>query len=615
MAELRYDYDEAETIYLDTLKNYVQYSMVEMTGENEFMLNPGELPSEAPFQNPSAWYPATEISPNESTDPADTLFLLGVRLEPLPENGEEVEVPVALVLLTLDLARIWERIALFYERMDRLGEAYDACRMVLFMYDYMEIDTGIASILEAMRRMAPQFSDEEAQVIIEEQERELDRARVNNHRILEITILQNLAQSYLERGRIREAKDFYQALSEHARELQFTRLSQQAEYGLARADLLNDDLNSSVDRLIELLEQDKLDLGLYADIMALLSRIEFTRGNRPAAVQYALQAHKTYLLLQSPYQSLDMEQLLASIALDGRDYEYAVQQLESARERAQALGIPSVLADVLSDLANAYLSAGLESEALDAADQAYQVACKITLSTPAAETLTTVGRILAELRKFELAPEAYHQALVVYDSIGNRYGQIRVHTGLAWMYYLMDQPEMQIQEARKAWELAQDLKDPIFSRSLRMGLANALSDNELHEEAISHFEAILSEAPNDAITLVNFGWVLFQAGQYDRSLEKSQRALDVDESQEMAIRNLGHAYLAKRMPDQAEREYRRAIRDRKGGEHFYETIRVIKKLLAEKPNLPRGEELLALFETEQARLDAEKDVEKEQDES
>jgi tetratricopeptide (TPR) repeat protein len=364
---------------------------------------------------------------------------------------------------------------------------------------------------------------------------------------------------------------------------------------------------------MQLLEQDNLDLALYADIIALLSRIEFSRGNRQAAYEYASQAHQTYQVLQSPYQRLDMEQLIAAIAIDGRDYEYAVQQLEGARQQAQTLGIPSVLADILSDLANAYLSAGQENEAIEAADQAYQVASKGALSTSTAETLITIGYILAELREFDRALDAYQQALVIYDSIGDRYGQISVHNGLNWMYYLMDQPQNQIQTARKAWELAQELNDPSYSRSLRMGLANALSDNGFHEEAISHFEKILSETPNDALAHGNFGWALYQAEQYDRSIEESQRALEIDDTQNMAIRNLGHAYLAKRMPDQAEREYRRAIQERKGGEHFIETIRFIKKLLAEKPNLPRGEEMLALFEEEQARLDAEKEKEEDQD--
>jgi hypothetical protein len=63
---------------------------------------------------------------------------------------------------------------------------------------------------------------------------------------------------------------------------------------------------------------------------------------------------------------------------------------------------------------------------------------------------------------------------------------------------------------------------------------------------------------------------------------RSYRALDVDPAQTWTIRNLGHAYLAKGLPDDAEREYRRAIQDRKGGENFIETIRILKRILSQK---------------------------------
>ena len=125
------------------------------------------------------------------------------------------------------------------------------------------------------------------------------------------------------------------------------------------------------------------------------------------------------------------------------------------------------------------------------------------------------------------------------------------------MYYYMEQPEEQIKAVRQAWDLAKDYGDPVIARDVRMELALALGDNAVYAEAIQHFEAIMSETPNDALAMLNFGWVLFQAGEYDRSLEQSRRALEIDATQTMAIRNLGHAYLAKKLPADAEREYRR----------------------------------------------------------
>ena len=61
----------------------------------------------------------------------------------------------------------------------------------------------------------------------------------------------------------------------------------------------------------------------------------------------------------------------------------------------------------------------------------------------------------------------------------------------------------------------------------------------------------------------------------------------------------------KGLPDDAEREYRRLIKVRKGGEDFAQVIREVKDLLSRKPDLPRGREMLQLFEEEQRKLEAE----------
>jgi hypothetical protein len=64
-------------------------------------------------------------------------------------------------------------------------------------------------------------------------------------------------------------------------------------------------------------------------------------------------------------------------------------------------------------------------------------------------------------------------------------------------------------------------------------------------------------------------------------------------------------HLAKGLPDDAEREYRRAIQDRKGAENFIETIRILKRILSQKSEVSRGREMLQLLEEEQRKLEAE----------
>jgi tetratricopeptide (TPR) repeat protein len=373
---------------------------------------------------------------------------------------------------------------------------------------------------------------------------------------------------------------------------------------LARLDWIRERYVEAVDRLQQLLAQPDLDQQIYADVLAMLARIELAQGHRAPAARYAQEASRRYMILNSPYQELDMEQVLAGIEIQEREYERAVRREEAAYEQAQKLGVTSVIASTLSSLANAYLQAGNHEKALEAANQAYQIASQLRHSAPSADSLIAVGDITAELQKFDLSKDAYLQAGKAYESIGNVYGRYNVQRGLGWLYHLMEKVEEQVEATRQALVFATEYDDPGIIRDARVALAAALSDNHSYEEAIQHMEAIVHETPMDSLAWWNFGWILWQAGDYDRSLEASRRSLEIKPNENIVIRNIGHAYLAKGMPDEAEREYRRAIQERKGGENFIETISSIKELIAVKPDTPRVQEMLQLFIEEQKRLDA-----------
>jgi tetratricopeptide (TPR) repeat protein len=162
--------------------------------------------------------------------------------------------------------------------------------------------------------------------------------------------------------------------------------------------------------------------------------------------------------------------------------------------------------------------------------------------------------------------------------------------------------------ARLAWKMTSELADQAEIRARRIEFALALTNCGFHSEAVQHMEAVVAETPFDAGAICLLGHVLYEAGDYDRSLEASSRALAVNPAENVAIRNLGNAHLAKGLPDDAEREYRRAIQNRKCGENFIETIQTVKRLLSQKPDLPRGREILHLLEDEQRKLEAEKNL-------
>ena len=618
-AEAHNSYEEAENSYRQALHIYVPQLTMKVSEEGRLAMSPGTLPPDTPVTIPQAWHPIDRIEPVAGPEGSEVLYLFGIETapfetdsakpeEPSPEREEgETSLELIPALITSALASIWMSFAGLYGRTDRLRESEACCRLALAMYGALEIDLGVARALDLLRRIVTQVSDTEAGAILAAQEKELERARTSGHRRLEIAILNDLAQSYLERSTVDKAEALYFELSRHAAELEDPSLRIQADIGLARIEWFRDKPDAAVTKLEKLLQGGLQDLQLQTDVLLMLARIEWNRGRRDAAVKYADAARRGYASLNSPLQQLEAERLLASIAIDQRDYNEAVRKLESALQLVKSVGIASLITSVLCDLANAYLQAGARQQAQAAASHAVSVASDIDLPSTAAEALMTIGRVGSELRNFKLSETAYQQAKDAYQSIGNVYGQIAALSGLAWLYNLSEQRDAQLSAARSAWDMATGLGDPMEARQTRIDLAAALGDCGLHADAIHHMEAVVAEAPSDAVAIGTLGWLLYQARDYDRSLKESRRALEVDPAQTWTIRNLGHAYLAKGLREDAEREYRRAIEERKGGENFVETIKVVKRLLSEVQAVPGGHELLQLLEEEQRKLEVEEE--------
>jgi tetratricopeptide (TPR) repeat protein len=126
---------------------------------------------------------------------------------------EPPDFEVALVRPTERLAGIWMSFAGLYARTDRLREAEACCRLAGRIYEDLQMDFGAARALDLMRRVAGQLSDADAEEIIKAQEQELQRARDCGNRRLEITILKDLADCYIERSKYADAETVYKDLN------------------------------------------------------------------------------------------------------------------------------------------------------------------------------------------------------------------------------------------------------------------------------------------------------------------------------------------------------------------------------------------------------------------
>jgi tetratricopeptide (TPR) repeat protein len=256
---------------------------------------------------------------------------------------------------------------------------------------------------------------------------------------------------------------------------------------------------------------------------------------------------------------------------------------------------------VLADLLNARLRAGDRAGATAVAEEAAQLATGVHLPALTAELEAAAGTMWMELEDYEAAIAAHERARVIYRDLGRVTDEVNQLLLLTDIFGEIERYEEELAAASEAARLAEGLADASRLRYAKSWESIALADVGRYDDAIAMVDTLVHNA-RDPIVLGNAGWTLLVAGRYERSLELSRRALEVDPNMTEFQRNIAHALLALGRPDEAEAQYRSVIEGRRGGEHFRRTIRELQHLLERHPDLPRGAEMLELLERAQAEL-------------
>ena len=98
-----------------------------------------------------------------------------------------------------------------------------------------------------------------------------------------------------------------------------------------------------------------------------------------------------------------------------------------------------------------------------------------------------------------------------------------------------------------------------FSSTAHTGLAVALTQKGLYDQAIPHFQKALDLDPRNQIAQNNLGYALFQQGRFDQAVPHYQEALAIDPAYAGAHNNLGISLVQKQQFDQAITEFRLAL--------------------------------------------------------
>jgi tetratricopeptide (TPR) repeat protein len=602
-AEATGRHDAAEQMYSRALNLYVPalHSLLGEGDESEWP-TAEEIVRDFPIMDPLAWHPvdlSAEMT-DGGTDEVTTVVVPGYVIT--ADEDLESGLPLAA---NDTLADIWMELAALYARTDRLGDAENCCKLAGQLYESLGSALGLSRALDLWQQIAASRADVQTrEESMSYQEGLLADARASNDVRAQLKLLLDLGDAYLAADAIDRAESAFQEAERIASDTDNDLIDAIAENGLARIDWIRGEDEAALLRL-ERLEKHYLTTGMksqLAEVLKTMGDIHLGRFQREKAAPCYLAALRAYLELGIPRGQIDAQIGLAAVASGGREYDEAVEWLLSARRIAETIGIRSLTATVLSTLASAYSLAGNRALALTTVEEAREIARSVELAGSEAHVLLAIGDISVELDHTDNAVSAYSRAREIYAGVDRR-NEVRALSGLTYAYGQQDEYESALNAAQDAVAVAEpfgDRDEDLWDAKMHLGLA--LGDIGRYGEAIDLLAASVRERPGDPIRVGNLGWVLYQAGEYERSLEESRRALRMDPAQAWAIRNVGHALLALGHPDEARREYERAIKIQRGGEHFRETIKVVRRLLEQRPDLPGGAELLALLEDAQRHL-------------
>jgi tetratricopeptide (TPR) repeat protein len=112
----------------------------------------------------------------------------------------------------------------------------------------------------------------------------------------------------------------------------------------------------------------------------------------------------------------------------------------------------------------------------------------------------------------------------------------------------------------------------------------------------------------DSLICINLGWAYLRAGQFERSLEWSNRALTLDPHNFFPYRNIGHALLGLGRLKDAKKAYEKAVEERFGDENFRNTLEELDILGRLYPDINGLDQIVAWFQDEQAKIDASNEI-------
>lgn len=554
-------------------------------------------------------------SPQPSSPESEPVPPLRVWYEVLayPETGDEAEPPaeadlVLPVRISEQLGDLWLRIgSLHYNR----GH-YDLAQACVNLAGQLFVDLDSYDGVERAARLlrsiaAAQGNRELMETSLEYLKWVLQVTQDHGNLFGELSALLSLADIYYVEMDYAASRQYYQNALELANLVEDAINKGYIHTKLAALEIAAGNYEKAVEQFNQaktVYQQILYQEGL-ANLFLSLGDFELGRFRPARAEENYRKALTIYQELNIPNGQIHALRGLGIVAQDRVRYDDAVRYLEQGIALAQQVDNPKLELACLQNLIRVYDRRDDRQKSRESCQRALHLTRLLGDRAEEASTQVSAGYVELSEDKYDEALVCFQNALDIYTTTKNIAGQLDALLGILQAQTDQEDFTAARQTAEKLLGLAEQVDDQSYRIQVFMNVGLTYSSAGDSELALAYLEKAASLESDDPTLVGNLGWALYEAGQYQRSIELSQKAYRMDPTQTWVLRNIGHAYLALGDPEQAEQLYRKAIELRQEGEHFKETLKVIRKLLQEKPDTRGGQELLHLIEQAQAQIEAE----------
>ncbi|MFQ3597855.1 MAG: tetratricopeptide repeat protein [Chloroherpetonaceae bacterium] len=399
------------------------------------------------------------------------------------------------------------------------------------------------------------------------------------------------------------------AQSAKERDEQITALNKLAEALIEREP---ERTRTLAERALNLLAQSELKLfqkGQTAFALAMLGMAELKVSNSTKAIQYLTDAKELATEIGDKPLLLKILGALGNANWNISNYTDALRLHHERLKLAETLDNTMAIATSLHNIGNAYFKLSELDKALDVYQKSLSLKEKLGNEHEIAMTLMNIGNVYYVIDDLEKACDYYEQSLTLKQKSGAPLASL-AHTlmNIGNIFYRQKKFDEALRRFEHAKDALQDSPDLLVRAQILGNIASALSGLERHEESLQRqLECLeLREKINHIQGVIIshnvIGLCYHDLGEPEKAESHLLKGLELAESQK-ATQETADLLIALAKLYKSRKLFEKAT-------HCYERYQEVERERFSEVQAKKLREMQAMYETEQARREAEREKER-----